>query len=574
MLTSRGLRQFIQGEGLPLDFIKNHNDIIAQIELFLTAEHFPLENLHPSSDADNQWNSYWIRTSNNLINIMKNLSINKNCHAADLNRLVDATKGYINSREYYNPGRYVKTSYYIFSIVNSSPAFNRFNQSLSDFSTVKARLAENQKTDSTYFNFINLISRSISYLSSHPAQLMMFIVQSQALLAAAQMPKPSGMPDPIAIYDFNGNALDVTDNGNDGIVHGAIPTDGMNGQPYTAYYFDGASWIDGAADGLPDGPRSVSIYYMLGDNRISGKPSPGGMFFGYGGNGECGTSFELIINNGANAPANSYQLQSHCKLDLVQGVKTMEASMKDWHHFLVTTDGNGDTRMYVDGEQLLTYGAELDKPGVFSGRTYVNGTNFAIGALSDTGGKTPYSNADVPMFVGKIANISIFNKILHKKEVEYLTSFLPMLINTYPPVENKDTDWSWRGWELLSALILATVGIVSAASAKAIYSKCKKAEPVVLLSHDEEEMKQIPDEKSDQAPLLGGSTTQVYNSMGSVPTSNPSETHVVQVNPPATDRRLTNRNITTRGPRAPHTSYDSQHATESAATQQRTLGLG
>ena len=47
----------------------------------------------------------------------------------------------------------------------------------------------------------------------------------------------------IAYWPFDGNANDSSGNGNNGIVHGAIPSADRFGRPGKAYYFDGTSHI-------------------------------------------------------------------------------------------------------------------------------------------------------------------------------------------------------------------------------------------------------------------------------------------------------------------------------------------
>jgi len=42
----------------------------------------------------------------------------------------------------------------------------------------------------------------------------------------------------VAEYLFDGNALDTSGNGNDGIVYGATPTIGKDGKINSAYHFD------------------------------------------------------------------------------------------------------------------------------------------------------------------------------------------------------------------------------------------------------------------------------------------------------------------------------------------------
>jgi hypothetical protein len=443
-LAKHTFTKYLAIENLKANFSKRHEDVLDEIEKILGSECFPADLLAVSTNED-PWDTYWLKTESSLIKLLDNIRINDRLAIDELSKLINATKNYVNGSDYINPGRFVKTSNLFYSIVKSSPAFNRFNQSLNDYlSRIISLVNTNeQQHSSIQINLMGCLSKVISYIRNNPVKSMLLIAQTQVLLAAAQ-PR---MPEPIASWDLHGNPLDSTGRGNDGVAHGVISTDGMRGQPNTAYFFDGKSWIDGWAGGLPDLGRTVSIYFMLGQNKIDGKNHPGGMFFGYGGNGQCGTSFEIIINNARNSPDNSYQVQAHCNNESFEGDDPKMAASSEWHHLLVTSDGNGDSRMYLDGEPLVT-------TGTFLGRTtVVKDAKFAIGALSDLSGKTPFSTDVVPMFIGKMANITMYDEVLHEEQAKYLASFLPIQFDKLPPKqEQHESDLKWWLWEFVLTL--------------------------------------------------------------------------------------------------------------------------
>jgi len=68
------------------------------------------------------------------------------------------------------------------------------------------------------------------------------------------------LPASTAYFPFNGNADDESGNGNDGTVYGATLTEDRFGNPQSAYYFDGNSYIDvGRVEPL----RSFSVSFWV-----------------------------------------------------------------------------------------------------------------------------------------------------------------------------------------------------------------------------------------------------------------------------------------------------------------------
>lgn len=68
------------------------------------------------------------------------------------------------------------------------------------------------------------------------------------------------LPASTAYFPFNGNADDESGNGNDGTVYGASLTEDRFGNPQSAYYFDGNSYID---VGLVGALQSFSVSFWV-----------------------------------------------------------------------------------------------------------------------------------------------------------------------------------------------------------------------------------------------------------------------------------------------------------------------
>lgn len=68
---------------------------------------------------------------------------------------------------------------------------------------------------------------------------------------------------PLAYYfPFDGNAVDHSGNGHDGMVNGATLTADRNGNPNSAYSFNGTAWIEAVGDSLPvgDADRTLTMW--------------------------------------------------------------------------------------------------------------------------------------------------------------------------------------------------------------------------------------------------------------------------------------------------------------------------
>ena len=65
---------------------------------------------------------------------------------------------------------------------------------------------------------------------------------------------------PLAYYfPFDGNAVDQSGNGHDGMVNGATLVADRHGNPQSAYSFDGTAWIEAVGDSLPIGASDRTL---------------------------------------------------------------------------------------------------------------------------------------------------------------------------------------------------------------------------------------------------------------------------------------------------------------------------
>ncbi len=79
---------------------------------------------------------------------------------------------------------------------------------------------------------------------------------------------------PLAYYfPFDGNAVDQSGNGHDGMVNGATLVADRHGNPQSAYSFDGTAWIEALGDSLPIGASDRTLTMWINPstgNSLSG----------------------------------------------------------------------------------------------------------------------------------------------------------------------------------------------------------------------------------------------------------------------------------------------------------------
>jgi hypothetical protein len=243
------------------------------------------------------------------------------------------------------------------------------------------------------------------------------------LLCLASMAYSQGT-GPVAHYTFDGDANDSSGNGNHATVMGATLAPDRNGNPNSAYSFDGDDWIAADADGLPTADRTVAFWFYA--NQLTSRP----VFFSYGGN-PCGTTWWQGVNADAGLPAN-YILGVHCSLSALHPYTT--PPVEKWYHWTATTSASG-TKFFIDGVE------------VFSNSTYVNNTSVAgrdlsFGVATSPSGFAPYVDGNVGFLDGALDDIRVYDRVLSDQEICDLA----------------DVNWVTPGLVLLDSKISDTVG--------------------------------------------------------------------------------------------------------------------
>ena len=206
----------------------------------------------------------------------------------------------------------------------------------------------------------------------------------------------------VTYYSFDGNADDLSGNGNNGTVNGAVPTTDRFGDTSSAYSFDGVDdFILASADILPSAERTVAFWFKA--DAVVNQP----VFMGYGG-GTGGTSWFMGLNAGPAIYNDSYYVTSHFDVNTLAAGYT-EAPIDEWKHLAISTDIVG-TKIYVDGVEV----ASNDN---FVTNTNVAGRDLAIGVATSPGGCAPYTDVNEGYFDGALDDVRIDDRALLDSEI-------------------------------------------------------------------------------------------------------------------------------------------------------------
>lgn len=241
----------------------------------------------------------------------------------------------------------------------------------------------------------------------------------------------------VAYYPFNGNANDVSGNGNNGIVFGATLTQGQAGFPNTAYYFNGSNnYIDvNGSLSLNSFPNdSFSLYALV---KVKG-------FYGGTCHGNCviekgdadfipghyslrfSDAFSTSFAN-CSSPVNpieqNYCLQVYGSNNTSYQQLTPYIDTSQWDCVIATFDGDS-ARIYVNSilrdVQPITASLSSNNNHLFLG--HKNSLSY------------PY------WFHGIMDEIRIYNRVLNEQEIDTLCNLftlpLPISINHYAAVSS------------------------------------------------------------------------------------------------------------------------------------------
>lgn len=225
----------------------------------------------------------------------------------------------------------------------------------------------------------------------------------------------------LAYYTFTGNAKDLSGNGNDGVVHGAILVADRAGNANSAYAFADLSNSASLNNYIAINnlhTNNAATYSVTGwFQKSSSSINNGGTIF-TGDQSVTGTGdfkFAIASNNAA-------QWNAKCNSNLSVGITNQKATNYSdgvWHSFCVTYNAStsalnpSNFQIYVDGILVQTealYTSELIQDGA------TVSTNDLPIILGNAQG------AHNSGFPGAIDDVRVFNRVLCQAEVSYLAN--------------------------------------------------------------------------------------------------------------------------------------------------------
>ncbi len=236
----------------------------------------------------------------------------------------------------------------------------------------------------------------------------------------------------VAYYPFDGNANDQSGNAINPtyVGSGVTLTTDRFGNANKAYNFNGAvgSYMRMPAGSLPTTNRTVSLWFNV--PTVTNRP----FLLAYGGQGYLGygTSFLMGLNASG---CGCYQTQAHYNTNSVT-YSYGAFQLNQWIHWVVTIGGNS-TKMYVNGKLVA------NKPGSFTGNTYITNTMLAVGVMVNASGVAPYTDANGSYFRGKLDDIRIYDNAMTDAQVQNLyNSAKEMNLVAYYPFDGNANDQS------------------------------------------------------------------------------------------------------------------------------------
>lgn len=232
----------------------------------------------------------------------------------------------------------------------------------------------------------------------------------------AQIPSYIPTDGLVAYYPFNGNANDVSGNGNNGIVTGATLTDDRAQNSNSCYNFNVNNWSWGTGGDeiyIPfnssfNSPNiSVSAWFMKTSNGTQNQGLTIIKRFEYGYSNPNGQTWGADLDNGNNTSMRTFVIQGSTQNNqqsiLVTGG---QIQLNTWYNVVFTFDGQL-IKQYINGVLISSN----------------NLTGFTLNTNGNSGisiGISDQANGHWSPFGGKIDDVGLWNRALTQVEITNL----------------------------------------------------------------------------------------------------------------------------------------------------------
>ena len=203
--------------------------------------------------------------------------------------------------------------------------------------------------------------------------------------------------DLVAHYPFNGNANDESYRANHGIVTGATLTTDRNGNPESAYYFDGVDDLIQVPDSLPITNHFTISFWALNEKEANDNST----ILCDGGSSAGGNDF--LINMNQNQIG--FRADKNSSLNY-EGGSTLLANlslMNNWS-YVIWVMNEGISTIYLNGTEVAQFEEIGSNKGYHDAFAYI-GARHVWGGQADE------------YFKGKIDDIKLFNRPLSSDEI-------------------------------------------------------------------------------------------------------------------------------------------------------------
>jgi hypothetical protein len=242
---------------------------------------------------------------------------------------------------------------------------------------------------------------------------------------SAPVVAPAGLHEGLVAYwPCDGNAKDASGNGNNGVLHGAIPTPDRNGKSDGALWFDGRSTVRVAdSASLRDVTNAFTVAAWVKYDKPCTIVDSWVTTLSKGTEGrQFGLNFNLT------APA-----ANNTEIGLFQHAAFRAFPEKGvWTHVAATFDANGRSTAYVNGKAVGTWSS----PRLLS----VNREELVIGA-------DPHGDAEY--LFGALDDVAVWNRALSAEEVAKLAASAEEAAPVNPP-RYEIVPWR-KGWQAAKA---------------------------------------------------------------------------------------------------------------------------